>query len=866
LSYNIPKLNGKLVLSRDHIVGIYNGTIIMWNDKALLAANPNITLPAKRIIIIARLDKSGTTEIFTSALSKISREWKAAYGTFSRGVDSDYLPIHWNASVVTYFGYQGRGVSGLVTSFPYSIGYISLAEAVDMDMSYAYLINKAGNVIRPTRQSVQSAMDDFIGSFDKHFTTSIIDAPGNYSYPLAAYSYIITYKTGIKDCEAAIELVRFIEWAYNSDFARRICEENNMVCLSEQVSEKVHWEVIQDLTCGAGINVDEAVESQRYWEQRSLDTWRMPTYIGIPIALALIFLIIFNISYQRLKRYRRILNGEWKLTHPKLVLLSSGEYAKSSLSIRSTNTIDARHTVRWAFSSKTKVALLDDVKLMLHEMENVPHERIRYSTMSEILRMKDSIKDSNICAFYGLGVVDDTYYFAREFCAKGILQEVLQDDNFQLDINFKYSMAIDVCQGMVYLEKKGIVHCYLTSQCCYLDGRWNVKISDWEISRLQSIQLYNLAQDAKLYRPENYADLFWTAPEVLTSRENITWHSDVYSFAIIVYEIFTREGPYDDLLDTVRASEIVQRVVSENLRPKLTDQTEIPKDLYPILRRTWSKLLEDRPNFAATMKLLLKTRKTKKCVLDCMMDAMATYMNTLEEKVNDRTKELEDAMTRVKTVLHQILPPAVAEKLSNGEAVLPEYYDSVTIFFSDIVGFTTIASLSTPLQVVAFLNSLYITFDSIIDRHDVYKVETIGDAYMVISGLPNKNVIAHAQHIANMALDFVLAVRGATIPHMPKRPVELRGGFHSGPVTAGVVGLKMPRYCLFGDTVNVASRMESTSVAMKIQITASSQELLDQIGGYVMQERGETEIKVTMCMYYEVYEPLSLLMKFFILN
>ncbi|XP_064641563.1 retinal guanylyl cyclase 1-like isoform X2 [Lineus longissimus] len=843
LSYNLPKINGRLFLSRDQLVGIYNGTITMWNDASLQAMNPGINLPAQKIIVIARMDKSGTTEIFTSALSAISPEWNATYGTFSQGVDSDLVPVHWNASVVDYFGYQGRGASGLILSFPYSIGYMSLADAVDSDMQYAYLVNKAGNIIEPTMQSVQSAMDDFIGSFNKYFTASIIDAPGDYSYPIAAYSYFIVYKTGMKDCDAAIELVRFIEWAFNDEFARRICEKHHMVCLSKQVVAKVFNDVLKTLTCGDGTNVDKAVEDQRYWEKLSQETWRIPTYVGVPLTLIFIILLSFGISYQQFKRYRRILKGEWKLNLSELVLLNAGDRTKSSQSVMSSNTMDARHTVRWAFSSKMKVAILDDVKLMLHAMENIPHESIRYTTMFEILRMKDTIKDTNICSFYGLAVIEDTYYLAREFCAKGILQEVLQDDNFQLDINFKYSMAIDVCQGMVYLEKKGIVHGFLTSHCCYLDGRWNVKISDWEISKLQSIQLYNLAQDVKLYEPENYADLFWTAPEVLTSRENITWHSDVYSFAIIAYEIFTRAGPYDDHLDILRASEIVQRVMSESLRPRLSGQIDVPNDLHPILKRLWSKKLEERPNFSATMKLLSKTRKTRKCVLDCMMDAMAGYMNSLEEKVNDRTKELEGAMMRVKTVLHQILPPAVAEKLSNGEAVAPEYFDSVTIMFSDIVGFTTIASLLTPLEVVDFLNSLYLTFDLIIDKYDVYKVETIGDAYMVISGLPHKNGIEHAQNIANMALDFVNAMSGARIFNMPKRPVELRAGFHSGPVTAGVVGMKMPRYCLFGDTVNVASRMESTSVPMKIQITASSHKLLVQIGGFVMQERGQTEIK-----------------------
>lgn len=106
------------------------------------------------------------------------------------------------------------------------------------------------------------------------------------------------------------------------------------------------------------------------------------------------------------------------------------------------------------------------------------------------------------------------------------------------------------------------------------------------------------------------------------------------------------------------------------------------------------------------------------------------------------------------------------------------------------------------------LNDLYTLFDVIVDTYDVYKVETIGDAYMLVSGLPVKND-EHAAEISRCSLSMLNAVKSFRIKHRPGEQLKLRVGVHSGPCVAGVVGRKMPRYCLFGDTVNTASRMES---------------------------------------------------------
>ncbi|XP_071398980.1 atrial natriuretic peptide receptor 1-like [Centroberyx affinis] len=222
---------------------------------------------------------------------------------------------------------------------------------------------------------------------------------------------------------------------------------------------------------------------------------------------------------------------------------------------------------------------------------------------------------------------------------------------------------------------------------------------------------------------------------------------------------------------------------------------------------------------------------------------MTEWIQNYALSLRERTMDLKRQRRLAEDLLHQMLPKTVAKQLRQQKHVEAESYEKVTIFFSDIVGFTSISASCTPLQVVEMLNNLYMCFDTRIDSYDVYKVETIGDAYMVVSGLPERNGDKHADEIAKMALDLVAAVRQVAIPHMPNQRLQLRAGIHTGPCVAGIVGYKMPRYCLFGDTVNTASRMESTSLPQRIHTSSATYLALMKDNAYELQLRGEIEVK-----------------------
>ena len=174
------------------------------------------------------------------------------------------------------------------------------------------------------------------------------------------------------------------------------------------------------------------------------------------------------------------------------------------------------------------------------------------------------------------------------------------------------------------------------------------------------------------------------------------------------------------------------------------------------------------------------------------------------------------------SLLQEILPRSVIDRIGPSESrrLIYDKHEEVSIVFTDIVGFTDLSASADTRSVIELLDSLFNAFDSLTKKHGVYKVETIGDAYMLVAGHEADSQSDHALRAVRMAADMVEVARGFTMPN--GEPLRIRAGIHSGPAFSGVVGHLRPRYCLFGDTVNVASRMESTSFTDCIQLSRST--------------------------------------------
>ncbi|XP_055877751.1 guanylate cyclase 32E-like [Biomphalaria glabrata] len=508
------------------------------------------------------------------------------------------------------------------------------------------------------------------------------------------------------------------------------------------------------------------------------------------------------------------------------------------------------------------------------------------------MQLRKELTHENINRFIGACFEPPKVYIVTQYCPRRSLQDILRNEDAHLDNMFITSLVQDLIRGMTFIhESQFCYHGNLKSSNCLVDSRWTLKISDFGFSALGPPSLINFDDE------ESFRALLWTAPELLRKRRSsstasqqhqqhhhLRSHSssgsmsagfnylkshhfynnnnfsrnhhqitdsqkgDVYSFAIILYELYGRAGPWGPVKMTPK--EIIETLICPGTsctRPDTKDLT-CDQNVVNLIQDCWQQDHNHRPDFKSGIRAHFKPIQQaymKSNIFDNMLAMMEKYANNLEAIVAERTELLRQEKRMTENLLLRMLPRSVAEKLKRGHRVEPEQYEQVSIYFSDIVGFTQLSASSTPMEVVDLLNDLYTCFDSIIEEFDVYKVETIGDAYMVVSGLPIRNGDRHAGEIASMALELLEAIKQKKfrVQGSTNHVLKIRIGIHSGPCCAGVVGLKMPRYCLFGDTVNTANRMESTGEAQRIHCSLDCKKILDKLGGYTLLERGYTELK-----------------------
>ncbi|VDL70321.1 unnamed protein product [Nippostrongylus brasiliensis] len=449
------------------------------------------------------------------------------------------------------------------------------------------------------------------------------------------------------------------------------------------------------------------------------------------------------------RREEERLNQLWQISYSSLQKASSNSGATSSRSLQSTMSTSTKLTIDSKKDTKNHSFFMygnDSVAARKHKVKVL----MKKSDCAALRKMQSNYHD-NLCRFMGMCLDAAELMSLWRYCARGSLKDVIEKGSLQIDWFFKFSLIRDVIEGLHYVHQSFGPHGWLSSCTCLVDERWQVKITFYGMDSIKACEVKQPKQ------------LLWTAPEHL--RDPMmppTTQGDIYRSAHKLIFKIKRGG-------------------RSPIRPSLDTDDEHNASLTLLVRDCWCEEGDQRPPSHQVRSLVKSLNNNKSSnLMDHVFNVLEQYASNLEEEVQARMKELTEEKKKSDILLYRMLPKEVAEKLKLGQSVEPETFDCVTLFFSDVVSFTTLASRCTPLQVVNLLNDLYTLFDAIIDEHDVYKVETIGDGYLCVSGLPKRNGNEHAKEIAEMSFELVRAIRGFRVPHLPNEKINIRVGLHTG--------------------------------------------------------------------------------------
>ncbi|XP_055357664.1 atrial natriuretic peptide receptor 1-like [Paramacrobiotus metropolitanus] len=572
--------------------------------------------------------------------------------------------------------------------------------------------------------------------------------------------------------------------------------------------------------------------------------------LGVPVSGLLLILIASACIIRQVRRAAELRSTWWLLDRPQLYFRQPQQSAISTILITPNSTrkvLDntdimvnntpakghARYQEMDVWADRIPVPMeaakvFDDGETL---RQRDKQHLIKYpKEIIKILRVMKEAPQEHINKFIGMCGYREhqSLYFVSNFCSKGSLHDLFEQPFFEDQL--RISFILDLIEGLHWIHSSPLAfHGTLTGWNCLIDRHFSLKIAKFGYYHLLTHQHYGklspAVQESDIWRK------FWTAPEVLRGAAPLSSLTDIYSLGIILNEILWNSLPYVEY-NRLTSSEIIFAIENGGqqqylMRPMLSHDGNLAGRLNPVIEQCWSEDPKNRRDINSIRHDTLRALDMKgrqRNLLDEIWDRLQAYAETLENEVAARTQAIVAERRKCDNLLQEMLPKYVVEQLRTGYSVLPETFDSTTILFTSIFGFDGFAGKATPSAITDLLNTIYSLFDRTLHRFDVYKVETILETYMVSSGVPERNDVFHTKEICS----FVVSLHNKFTDTAAAKSTELqlRSGANSGPCVAAVVGNQKPRYCLFGDTVNTASRMQSTGEPSRIQISTASADIL----------------------------------------
>eukprot|EP01135_Chromosphaera_perkinsii_P003188 Nk52_evm10s237 gene=Nk52_evmTU10s237 len=540
--------------------------------------------------------------------------------------------------------------------------------------------------------------------------------------------------------------------------------------------------------------------------------------------------IVFIVICLRKRARKRLINSlPWKINPSELQFYEDEEYSKYQSLGQSGLTLTLR--IGHIHEAEYKGGLV------LLERYTVNKLEMTHDFVNEMFLLTTHYKHRCILPLIGVQVNEDEILVVNEYMSKGTLLYVLHNKEVALDDRFHFSLMTDVASGLKYLHSRFGAHGHLSSSVLFIGSQWNLKVGGYGLEAIRYAEAPLLSSYREMYcPPELLGDTFAHQGDINLKQ------SDVFAAGVIFCEILLRGDPWS-AADKIREKTTCEAEKESNrghLYPNLGAHANHP--CVEVIHQCLDPDSDSRPAMAVVQKRLVQLDpEGRVSLVEKVAVLLSSYTCDLENLVYQKTQSVVEEKKKTQSLLLSMMPPEVLESLMEGFLTPPRSFDCCTIMFTDIVGHSDLAENWDAQEIVTSLNGIYKRFDTAISDSglSVHALETFSDIYLVVSGVPRTCGIRHAEQIALLGLKMMEAANEDAKNEL----LQLRIGFHSGPVVAGLVGITAPKYCLFGDTINVASRMMTSGRALRIHFSEAAKQSLDAVGGFDIQFREEMNIK-----------------------
>ena len=338
-----------------------------------------------------------------------------------------------------------------------------------------------------------------------------------------------------------MELARYIEWFLNSPQAEAEVENQQVVPVTSTVANRIRSDVLERMTCDGQLLMD-LVRHQKYVEDESLKTWKLPVQIVTPLIAVIILILVVYAIVQRVQYLRTLNRDYWKVNFYDIDFFVPRKRHRAVNSSVETDK-DARSAL-----SESRMGRWNIHEVVLSPLSIASVFNVNWKLKKVLMRMREEIGHENISRFIGISTHNNAVYLVEQYCANGTLAEFLRDNKYSVKESFRYVVCADIARGMAYLHRHNLIHGNLSIDKCHVDSRWTIKIVEWEYTALYEVlrrtswkQPQDTRQKSVLHYLLEGSPVFrHLAPEIQKDGclFEPTRAGDVYSFGIIMHDLF----------------------------------------------------------------------------------------------------------------------------------------------------------------------------------------------------------------------------------------------------------------------------------------------------------------------------------------